>query len=232
MRTSHIFALAVTVFALATLGLAAGTLDVARPDGPAVSESADGAVTLREQSGASEQSDRPDRPSVGRLVLPSDGVLGGLGEQSSPADGLHSRLAVGGALVVGAAMLVFRRFTDDDARASEVTEERGGADHKPSDRRAPDPSEWGGPPTNDVSQAWFSMVSALGAAATPRQTPAELARTAVDTGLPADTVESLTELFRAVRYGGKRPTDERERRAEGALDALRRDEDWPGGREP
>ncbi|AKU09609.1 MULTISPECIES: DUF4129 domain-containing protein [Haloferax] len=232
MRTTHVAALAITAFALITLGLAAGSLDAARPDGPAVAESADGSVAPREQSGPSRQPDRPDRPSVGRLVLPDDGVLGSLGEQSSPAGGLRSRLAVGGALVVGAVVLVFRRLTDDDARAAETTEERGGADHKPSERNAPAPSDWGGPPANGISRAWFAMVSALGAAATPRQTPAELARTAADAGLPAGTVESLTELFRAVRYGGKRPTDERERRAEDALDALRRDENWPDGREP
>jgi len=232
MRTSHVFALAVTVFALATLGLAAGSLDAAQPDEPTVSDSADESIPLREQSGASEQSDRPNRPAVGQLVLPEDGVLDSFGAQSSPDGGLRSRLAVGVAVVVGAVMLVFRRLTDDDSRAPETTKERGGADRKPSDRRAPDPSGWGGPPANGVSHAWFTMVSALGSAATPRQTPAELARTAVDAGLPAGTVESLTELFRTVRYGGKRPTDERERRAEDALDALRRDENWPNGREP
>lgn len=88
------------------------------------------------------------------------------------------------------------------------------------------------PLSNDVYRAWRDMTDRVPGvpehvaggpdrAATDRAlTPREYADAAREEGLDPDAVETLTGLFREVRYGGAAPTDERERRARDARDAL------------
>ncbi|WP_390215270.1 DUF4129 domain-containing protein [Halobaculum halobium] len=75
---------------------------------------------------------------------------------------------------------------------------------------------------NEVYRAWREMTGAL-AVDNPRSTtPAEFAVAAVDAGMDRDDVDTLTDLFEAVRYGAEPVTPEREREA---VDALRRIEE-------
>nr|WP_303648666.1 DUF4129 domain-containing protein [Haloarchaeobius litoreus] len=53
------------------------------------------------------------------------------------------------------------------------------------------------------------------------KTPAEVARAAVDGGLPRSAVERLTAVFRDVRYGRYPRSDERKRTAREALAEIR-----------
>lgn len=71
---------------------------------------------------------------------------------------------------------------------------------------------------NAVFRAWRDMTAHLDIASPETTTPAEFATAARDAGMQAQHVDTLTDLFREVRYGGQPVTEERERRA---LDALR-----------
>ncbi|QPV62721.1 DUF4129 domain-containing protein [Halosimplex litoreum] len=86
-----------------------------------------------------------------------------------------------------------------------------------------------GDPDEVVARAWVDLVERADVAEPSARTPAEVRRTAVNAGLNPDAVETLTEAFRAVRYGGGSPTESRRsavRRArrELAADGEREDE--------
>ena len=97
---------------------------------------------------------------------------------------------------------------DDSARAAV-----GRAAGRAADRLDDDSLE------NAVYQAWHEMTTALEVPNPSTRTPAEFERAAIAAGLEADDVETLTDLFREVRYGEVSVTAERERRAR---DTLRR----------
>ena len=71
---------------------------------------------------------------------------------------------------------------------------------------------------NAVYQAWWDMTDHLDSPSHETTTPAEFAEAAREAGMQARHVDTLTDLFREVRYGGEPVTEQRERRA---LDALR-----------
>lgn len=71
---------------------------------------------------------------------------------------------------------------------------------------------------NEVYRAWREMTDHLDVPNPASSTPGEFARAARDAGMASENVDSLTDLFRDVRYGGAEPTAEREDRA---IDALR-----------
>ena len=75
-----------------------------------------------------------------------------------------------------------------------------------------------GEPTNEVYRAWEEMTDYLDVNNPGASTPSEFARAATDAGMARNDVDELTDLFRTVRYGGRRVTDDRENRA---VDALR-----------
>jgi hypothetical protein len=74
--------------------------------------------------------------------------------------------------------------------------------------------------SNEVYQAWQSMVRQLDIDRLNSRTPAECAIIAVEAGLSQSAVETLTTEFEAVRYGGAPLTNERERSARRALAQL------------
>jgi hypothetical protein len=71
---------------------------------------------------------------------------------------------------------------------------------------------------NEVFRAWKRMTEFVDVPAPKSSTPADFARAAQAAGMNEADVTALTDLFRAVRYGGEVPTEERERRA---IEALR-----------
>ena len=75
-------------------------------------------------------------------------------------------------------------------------------------------------PSNEVYQAWQSMVRQLDIDRLDSKTPAECAAIALEAGLSQPAVETLTTEFEAVRYGGAPLTNERERSARRALSQL------------
>jgi hypothetical protein len=72
-----------------------------------------------------------------------------------------------------------------------------------------------------IDEAWEAMVDYVPLRRVESKTPAEVARAAVDGGLPRSAVERLTAVFRDVRYGRYPRSDERERTAREALAEIR-----------
>ena len=76
---------------------------------------------------------------------------------------------------------------------------------------------------NEVYRAWREMTTHLGVERPQSSTPGEFARAATRAGMAHEDVTELTDLFRAVRYGGSAVTDDRETRAVAALRRIERE---------
>lgn len=75
------------------------------------------------------------------------------------------------------------------------------------------------PADTEVYRSWLALADASGA--NPRRdSPAEVARSAVDAGVDEGTAREITRLFEEVRYGGASADERRERRAREARSAL------------
>lgn len=137
--------------------------------------------------------------------------------------------AVAAVLLVGIGLLVrSRRTTDENENDGESTPaasnssspsaaELGRAAGNAADRIADDTST-----DNEIYRAWREMIEQLNMGNPRSRTPEEFARAATDAGMARENVTELTDVFRAVRYGGTDATEEREARA---VAALRRIED-------
>lgn len=79
---------------------------------------------------------------------------------------------------------------------------------------------------NAVYRAFYDLTASLDVSNPHSATPRDFADAAVESGMDADDVETLTGLFRAVRYGDREPTAAVE---EAAVAALRRIEERRGG---
>lgn len=75
--------------------------------------------------------------------------------------------------------------------------------------------------TNAVYRSWLELANDVDDADRRIHTPSEVATRAVENGFDRQAVQTLTNLFEAVRYGQHPPTSDRESRAESALDSLR-----------
>lgn len=78
-------------------------------------------------------------------------------------------------------------------------------------------------PGSEIERAWLKLVRRVDAdvADSPEaRTPREWASAAVDAGLDADAVTTVTRAFESVRYGGRDETEERRRRVRRAVDRL------------
>lgn len=72
---------------------------------------------------------------------------------------------------------------------------------------------------NPIYEAWHEMATAVGVTSPTSTTPAEFAAAAVEAGVDPADAETLTALFREVRYGGAPVTEDR---VELARQTLRR----------
>lgn len=68
-------------------------------------------------------------------------------------------------------------------------------------------------PSNEVHRTWLTMVEQADVDRPWSRTPLECARDAVDAGLEYETVNTISELFVQVRYGGATLTEERRQQA-------------------
>ena len=72
-----------------------------------------------------------------------------------------------------------------------------------------------------VQEAWITMIQRADDIEKPSsQTPAEWQQIAINAGLPADTVETITATFCAIQYGNAPETDARRKHVRAALDNL------------
>lgn len=130
-------------------------------------------------------------------------------------------LVLAAAWVVGAVFL-YRYFGDGGASSGNVE-----TDNEPEEPMADPTTEYVAPsprtdedPDNPVYRAWYRLARTTGAAHERTQTPGEVADAAIDQGHPRDAVRTITDVFSEVRYGHQPITDERERRAESALQRI------------
>jgi len=84
---------------------------------------------------------------------------------------------------------------------------------------APEPDE--PDPPASVREAWNRLQADLGVSGRDGATPGEIARAAIDRGLPTDAIRSLTRAFRDVRYGGLPDDGERVTVAREAYERVR-----------
>lgn len=102
------------------------------------------------------------------------------------------------------------------ARTDDDRERETGSDRASTGRSDPEVTE------NDVYRTWYELVTLVDSTGRESDTPRETARLALDEGMRRDAVETITDQFEAVRYGGATATTERERRAREALSRLER----------
>lgn len=159
----------------------------------------------------------------------SGGVGGtGAGTLTSPT-ALLVLLVVVALVVVALAVLVTGGEDDDSEPADpvgptdDVTQTIGSVAGAAADRIDADDGHAG----NEVYRAWQEMTESLDVDSPETTTPREFQRAAVAAGMARDDVAALTSLFESVRYGGRAPTAETERRA---VETLRRIESSYGGK--
>lgn len=162
---------------------------------------------------APERQGNPDSPEQQPTATPQFQSGGGTtGDSSAPLTlGLLFAL-----LVVGALAVVW--FSRD--RAPAPTEPEAAPDRQQAvgeaAGRAADELE-ASSLSNGIYRAWHEMTDALDVHEPETTTPAEFEDIAVDAGLDRADVQTLTDLFRDVRYGDADPTPEREAQAREAL---------------
>ncbi|MFB6140626.1 MAG: DUF4129 domain-containing protein [Halosimplex sp.] len=166
----------------------------------------------------------PPRPP---MVLPRNGSLfggggggGGGGGSDAPRPGPSSLvlLLVLGLALAGALVGLFRIGTDESDDGSGESDDGGAsaaavgrAAGRAADRIEDEADEED--VDNEVYRAWREMTDLLAVDDPGTSTPGEFAAAAVEAGLGREDVTELTRLFEDVRYGDRRPSDERERRA-------------------
>lgn len=122
---------------------------------------------------------------------------------------------------VGWYFLFHRGSDEDEPSAVDPGSEDSGATANPADTgvgRNETVSDV--PPSNTVYEAWREMAAEAAEATDGTLTANEVAAAADERGLDGEAVRALTRLFEEVRYGDRPVTEERERRAESALDSL------------
>nr|WP_264475403.1 DUF4129 domain-containing protein [Halorubellus salinus] len=149
--------------------------------------------------------------SLGRsLATIPGGVLKGIG---SLGRGLGSiTLGFGALSSIGSGSFLGR----SDDRPDE--DPRGGAGTTPDAAPDPEPPD----PPASVREAFDRLQEDLGVSGEDGETPGEIARSAIDRGLPTDAIRSLTTAFRDVRYGGRPDEGERVSVARDAYERVRR----------
>lgn len=152
---------------------------------------------------------RPGAPGTGTPGAGSSGV-------ASPTGTL---LALAAILVVGGLAAVFFSggSTDEEADPDEEPTEDGDVAElgEAAGRAADELAE--STLSNAVYRAWREMTDALDVRRPETTTPAQFADRAVAAGVDREDAETLTDLFREVRYGDAEATPEREQRARETL---------------
>ena len=127
--------------------------------------------------------------------------------------------------VFAAALLISGEKTDEDLLEEQVVKDGEAGAQRTLEAigrmagRAADRIDGVGAFENEVYRAWAEMTSELDVEHPRSSTPGEFASAAIEAGMAPEDVNRLTELFEAVRYGGREPTDDRERTA---IETLRR----------
>ncbi|EMA46269.1 DUF4129 domain-containing protein [Halococcus saccharolyticus] len=177
--------------------------------------------------GSRSQSGRGGFLGDRKPTLPGGGSLTD-GARTVTTESPALAVLVGLVLVVGVVVLFhFARIDGEDEPDTEAEPDDPTTDVAASvgraAGRAADRIDEEGEATNEVYRAWEEMTDHLDVANPGSSTPREFARAATDAGMTRNDVDELTDLFRTVRYGGRRVTDDREHRAVTALRRIERE---------
>jgi len=167
----------------------------------------------------------PELPSNAANATGGGGGGGGAASQVVSPPALLALLAVA-AIVL--AIIVYRASGDD---AVEEVEEPTPVQTGPDDEEAlaavgaaagdaADRIDESADVENEVYRAWREMTEHIDVADPETSTPGDFADAARDAGMTDAHVDTLTDLFRDVRYGGRDATEDREQRAVDALRAI------------
>ncbi|WP_248516708.1 DUF4129 domain-containing protein [Salinarchaeum laminariae] len=151
-----------------------------------------------------------------------DDTPGGVTSQAEGASdvasetGVELTAAVGVAIVIVAlvVLLLIARSAedDDDGAASRAAPDSGEGAVTSGGSNVGGATISNQPADNEVYEAWLSLASAANANA-HRDTPEEVADSAVDAGVDEAAAREITSLFESVRYGDREPTSGIEERA-------------------
>jgi hypothetical protein len=172
--------------------------------------------------------DPPQDDSEGLGLGPPDAAPGGTeGTVTSTSPELLGLLVAG---LVGLALVavVVRDLAsaDGESTTTDGDEETLAAIGRSAGRAADRLADADADLDNEVYRAWREMTDHLEVDNPGTRTPGEFRATALSAGMARGDVETLTDLFEVVRYGGATPTAERE---ETAVASLRRIEERYAG---
>ncbi|MFB6222589.1 MAG: DUF4129 domain-containing protein [Haloarcula sp.] len=167
--------------------------------------------------------------SAGRRV--ADEVIGAVTLVRITAVGLpvavvtlvHVRWGVAGAVVAGVVLGVASIAVYVSGRADGMERPSGDADPDTTDSVAASSGN-GSSSLPSIRDLWRAFARWVVPKRWRTRTPGEVSRAAIDSGLPREPVEALTDAFREVEYGGQ-STGSRRERAREAYDALVRASD-------
>jgi len=157
--------------------------------------------------------------AAGQVVTGFPGAMAAVGSGLATTLG-GSLLAIPGGLSSIATGLSNPFGKDGNLPGSDARDAAGVPDPDRTDEAAEDL------PPQSVEEAWAKMTGGLPVRNRDAKTPAELARIAVERGLPEEAVTRLTAVFREVRYG---PAGSTPRHLEIARSAIERIQDDPEG---
>ncbi|ELZ25458.1 hypothetical protein C475_10519 [Halosimplex carlsbadense 2-9-1] len=198
---------AVALLALVALAGAAGTFGAV--EGPVVSDNGTptGPATPTELPPPTGAPGGAADSEVRRAATPTTAAAGDSGGVSP-----FVVPAVGGSLFAAGLLVVF--LTGHDERAPAVPDD-GAAGEDPTPTVSP---AYDSPEENAVTRAWRRLRDRSDADETA--TPGDVAARALDRRIPREPVATITERFRAVRYGRESSGDDREEPAVEAADAI------------
>lgn len=161
----------------------------------------------------------PDQEAEGETCLVGcagarsllDGALAGVSRRTLALAGV-------GAAVAFAVLFRFARGGGDEAEEGARGERED--DPPETDVRSAAFAADDARATNEVYRAWNELADRLDGDDAGTTTAAEYADLARRRGYDEAAVETLTEVFRRVRYGQESATDEREQRAKRAIEAV------------
>lgn len=216
---SHLATLLLTVFALAALGVAAGTLNSAHPDD--ASTPGNEVVPPSGEQDTAKSQPLTGVSSSGHFLLPESNVTNSLQDEQTQSGSVLTRLVLGVILLFFGAALVLWRLTSGESPADIAADDETDTLVEEQMAYTPPTDARNVPPTNEVYRAWQAMIAVLDVDTADNKTPAEIAEAAIKSGFPASEITTLTETFCNVRYGGMAPTNEHEQDAQEALEGIR-----------
>lgn len=197
--------LALAVLAVVALAVVASSLDSVSTEPTIDTEEPTLTVKNSSKGGGVGSGSGPER-SEEATGIESGGESGASGGTDVP---LWQVAAGIGLFLVGSAVALYGLTRGDD-------EDDTGAEQPDPEPTAPPPDSvtLGStvPASNDVYRAWSALCGTVPLDPTG-QTPADVAKAAVEAGHAPEPVSELTGVFCAIRYGDGAPTSEREARA-------------------